>query len=818
MTVVSEQQRNWMSPVWDARSSLEELRDHLSVVLVSLEDIGDPALVSRLSESRSALEAACVELATPTLALASVGTTSSGKSTFINALLGTRLAPMNVDEMSAGMLRIEHGERWSLAATPGLPGLEFLRDPKAIYHRLYEEMISHIERREAKQSVTPPSFVVTGPLFPMNPKHDFAHRLSGDVTLRVFDLPGLRTINDEENLRVIKGQIRRAFAVVVVNMIQLFASEQREQILDELRETVRDLGNDTSTIIFVANQADRLTHGDLENQSLADRLNIEAANIAEKLDINPGSVELLPFSALNYYRAAELWRETDAGNDAAARQLCEPFVRDFNFWYARMSLDDAEAKELRALVREVEDDLDDSSSTTSLADLNRLATLSLKASGHARFWYELCLRIAQNGVELIVYPTANIPLKQCSSSLRDAIQYAKTRQSTSREELEATRQQMNTLSETTSRRLGEHRASLKSGLDRLLGLLKLVSNDNISRGEIYDVLSELGISEETYEYLAKARNLLLNLRVKLESMLLEPLLDALKKKTKLGDLRSRLLKAGISNELVSGVIDAYETVKDVGYPEYAEHGMEFRYETGVQDPEIEKVRRIRASLAALFLALRKAMTQFSERHLRRESDLVAKDIAGWLSTQGSTVWAQVLSDLSGAVSVDLPSELQCTVPGGSVIEVPEQVITIPSVGLDSEETVQEHAGTTNEDPEASCFKGKEVEVFKDVTYTTYRIPNAESMVSDLDQGVRNASADFWDRFHNWLTGTVDAMGNDMEAEVNNYAETVKRAVSARIRELELETSAEVAQWVSVEEELVSGLALADAAKKAVGFR
>src|SRR5262245_26176116 len=48
-------------------------------------------------------------LANPTVRIATVGTTSSGKSTLINALIGRCLAPTEAGQMSAGLLTFRHG-------------------------------------------------------------------------------------------------------------------------------------------------------------------------------------------------------------------------------------------------------------------------------------------------------------------------------------------------------------------------------------------------------------------------------------------------------------------------------------------------------------------------------------------------------------------------------------------------------------------------------------------------------------------------------------------------------------------------------------
>ncbi len=57
-----------------------------------------------------ALDKLINEIRSPTLTLATTGTTSSGKSTLVNLLCGAEIVPVAVSEMSAGAVTIEYSE------------------------------------------------------------------------------------------------------------------------------------------------------------------------------------------------------------------------------------------------------------------------------------------------------------------------------------------------------------------------------------------------------------------------------------------------------------------------------------------------------------------------------------------------------------------------------------------------------------------------------------------------------------------------------------------------------------------------------------
>jgi replication fork clamp-binding protein CrfC len=90
---------------------LQQLGNTLSDLVNSSPDVfNDPAIASRLRDFRQAHETATQRLINPSLSIATFGTTSSGKSTIVNALMGRRIAPIEVGKMSGGVLTLRHSE------------------------------------------------------------------------------------------------------------------------------------------------------------------------------------------------------------------------------------------------------------------------------------------------------------------------------------------------------------------------------------------------------------------------------------------------------------------------------------------------------------------------------------------------------------------------------------------------------------------------------------------------------------------------------------------------------------------------------------
>ncbi|WP_324281648.1 dynamin family protein [Cyanobacterium aponinum UTEX 3221] len=82
-----------------ARENLQRLGNSVSeLVNLSPDVFNDEAIKTRLQEFQQAYEEATQRLANPTFRIiATIGTTSSGKSTIVNALMGRRIAPMETE-------------------------------------------------------------------------------------------------------------------------------------------------------------------------------------------------------------------------------------------------------------------------------------------------------------------------------------------------------------------------------------------------------------------------------------------------------------------------------------------------------------------------------------------------------------------------------------------------------------------------------------------------------------------------------------------------------------------------------------------------
>ena len=97
------------------RNQLRELGEIIQNLVIDYPDVfDDTEIQKRLEAFRRAYQESTYSLENPSLSIAMIGTTSSGKSTIVNALIGRKVAPMEAGEMSGGVLTLRHSNERKL--------------------------------------------------------------------------------------------------------------------------------------------------------------------------------------------------------------------------------------------------------------------------------------------------------------------------------------------------------------------------------------------------------------------------------------------------------------------------------------------------------------------------------------------------------------------------------------------------------------------------------------------------------------------------------------------------------------------------------
>lgn len=243
-------------------------------------------------------------LKNPMITIATVGTTTSGKSTILNGFTGRDIAPCNIDEMSAGILTFTPSETENKLIVKESPeGYWFGK----IYQNMSDDnMRTEIERifgiyksKKTNRVCSAPQIEVVGK-FLWNLNKDIFD-LPENIQFRFIDLPGLRRDKgDRKNLKVIQDVLKevKPLCVLAMDYSQLATPEALESLLSELTETIKNLDGSTESIIFILNKVDLYNKGQattLEDDIQKFRKRVIAKLSTELPKYNFDNIEIIPY-------------------------------------------------------------------------------------------------------------------------------------------------------------------------------------------------------------------------------------------------------------------------------------------------------------------------------------------------------------------------------------------------------------------------------------------------------------------------------------------------------------------------------------------
>jgi GTPase SAR1 family protein len=333
-------------------------------------------LLEKLQAFRVVYEEAVARLQKPSFRIATIGTTSSGKSTIVNALIGRKIAPIEAQEMSAGILRIRHSERSRLVihntegATWECGTWEDLRDEE-IYSRLKLTMEAyHQERRKKRKKrdeaeVGIPQVDVECPLLPV--RNPFLLGLPEGLQVEIYDLPGLNSIQDRTSLRIIQEHVSKCFSFVALDYSQT-DWQGRETLLRELKDVVEFLRGQTSLMVFLLNRVDMRNQTD---NPLEQRIEELREEIQEILAL-PEPPCIVPLSAIALFYAQCAWgansSEASDVDPSTRRWMVSSLFKDcYNFIKASTRGD----KELRSWLLNLENSIEEGQEISEFFSLTK---------------------------------------------------------------------------------------------------------------------------------------------------------------------------------------------------------------------------------------------------------------------------------------------------------------------------------------------------------------------------------------------------------------------------------------------------------------
>ena len=292
----------------EATSTVHEWDSLKAIITHAAESENDTMFINELEKLDGPLKQGLEELKkaleNPSLTLAVAGTTSAGKSSFLNFLIGREILPVHGDPTTYGTTLIVHQDSPSMIIENSIhpvPSAHQITD-KIICDTLREVFKRYDGQKDTENPPAPPKVTLGYPLTSLR-KNEMLN-IPEFVDVRLLDLPGRESIRDVQNTDVIKGGTRQALGVILYNAQETDKDKQQE-LLKDLAKQVRDLGGSPARMLFVLNRIDERRKNDdwspTEQQKFADgietRIRTILASTLQGYHSEIDELKIVPFSA-----------------------------------------------------------------------------------------------------------------------------------------------------------------------------------------------------------------------------------------------------------------------------------------------------------------------------------------------------------------------------------------------------------------------------------------------------------------------------------------------------------------------------------------
>jgi GTPase SAR1 family protein len=753
------------------------------------EAFDDPEIRRRLDAFRAASAEAKDRLAAPTLSIATLGTTSSGKSTLVNALVGRRLAPIEAAEASAGVLVLRHGteRRLTVEATEGANwdvGSWSPIEDDAIYTRVRDGIMRRYHAQRREKTCAAPQVIIGGPLLPGADAALLG--LPAGLPIEFIDLPGLKSVQDRANLAVIQTRVHKAFSLVTLDYSDA-DDEHRKRLLEELQRVVEHLHGRPDSMIFVLNRVDRRSHDDVP---LDERVEVLEREIQEVLGLRERP-EVIPMNAQLLYYAQCAWGAgaLDGEPLTSSAQQTERLRHLFVDCATSLKLAVRESPEMKRWLATVEDRVDAAKAPT-VSDLRKLVQHARDWSGGTRLWARLRARVSESFAELVLLP-ALVEVFDTYDTFAAVLQtVAEVRRIKTVEEANAQRSKLDDLRRKLHEEVGSTRERFRGRLSEATQQLKL--RDPSLR---HQLTKQLGPG---FESLLNAVD---DVRSDLNLTLIVPLRDALKQNRSTYDVEETAAKV-VNAVLARDIGTAYDRFSRQ-LPGMVPRDGALTLRVRPTDQEgVARLEAVERDAKRIFQAMREALSARAEFVLQAKAEKIRGSLTGLLAEQETTLRTICDQLVPG---FQMTSAIAATASGrihASSIRLPETFFALPQA-VDLRTPVEKEVVGQREEVRTTgtCFKNRHIErvdVHGHVEYKEVLLPDADAMAQLWSKGVDAGEASLWENLRDWMTdalnessaaynGAIDAVLTLAQRTLDEQAEAIRRGFEALF-----------AKWKSIE--------------------
>jgi GTPase SAR1 family protein len=808
---------NIESKLNNTRNLLQELGNSVSNLVNSSPDVfADPAIQSCLQDFLSVYQEAVQRLKNPSFRIATLGTTSSGKSTIVNALIGRKIAPIEAGEMSGGVLTIQHSQEqkliirqtedavWETGEWTGL-------NDEDLYQRISVVMHSYHDARKKREYVAP-QITAHVPLLPAC--NSSLLGLPNGIGVELIDLPGLKSVQDRTNLATIQEQVNKAFSLVALDYMQV-DDDHTKRLLEELKKVVEYLQGRTDSMIFILNRVDQRGTDDLPLQERINKLREEIKAVLSLTELP----DVLPFNARLLYYAQCAWgsgafHEPSTVDQATRSKFIKALFEDcFGTIFQCIGNNVELAQWFFNLKMQIisGNNIDDET-------MRKILHYSLEWSGGRELWDRFRVRLQESFSELVILP-ALLEVFNNYDALEKLLQVLiQARKINNQEQVEQERDKIANIRQDLQKNIKKIGKEFKGEIEKLIAGLK--SDDPNTRIKIKQSAEKKGF--DGFSLIFDAVN---EVEGNLTKVLIVPVHDALKNNQGTFELRDKLREV-ILPSLADDIAKAYDNVslrlsKFSSESEYLVKRVRADDDKGKKEIEHDEhycrllYHTMREAISARAEFLLQGKAQQFEQALESLVNEQVKRLKVCLSDEkfsSINLEKAAISNLRKKLAQNLP-----TLPD-KFFELPDieqkQSKQKEVVGKKTEyetRTKTEYQNYTETYEEGSCFKSTKTRtktrpvtseyqeavtrnIYEDIEYVELFLPSPDLMKKQWVSGIEKGKGSLWDILLDWILQRLDNVSSIFEESVDEITNLAERALEKQLTIIEENFEQEKQSW------------------------
>lgn len=806
----------------NTRNLLQELGNSVSSLVNSSPDVfDDSGIQSCLQDFLTVYQEAVQRLENPSFRIATLGTTSSGKSTIVNALIGRKIAPIEAGEMSGGVLTIKHFQEqrlmiaetedaaWDTGEWTGL-------SDEDLYQRISTVMHSYHHARKKREYVAP-QITAHVPLLPACDSSLLG--LPNGIGVELIDLPGLKSVQDRANLATIQKQVNKAFSLVALDYMQV-DDEHRKRLLEELKGVVEYLQGRTDSMIFILNRVDNRGADDLPLSVRIDKLREE---IKEVLSL-PELPDVLPFNARLLYYAQCAWgsgafNEPSAISQEIRLKLLKAMFQDCA---GVIKLNTKENRNLKNWFRDIEDRVEDNEAIDD-ETLRQILHYSLEWSGGRELWDRFRVRVQESFAELVILPALLEVFDNYDALTKSLDILIQTRKFYNQEQVEQEKSKIAKSRQDLHKNIKKIGKQFKGEIQEIINLLK--SNDPNDQ-----IKSKKAAEKKVFDGFSLIFNAVAEVEGDLTKVLIVPVRDAFKNNQGAFELRDKLREV-IFPSLAEDISQAYDNVSR-------------RLSTFSSESE-NLVKRVRADddkgkkelehneryVRLLYHRMREAISVRAEFFLQGKAQQFEQALESLVNEQVKRLKVCLSEKTFSSINLEqaaisnLRKKLAQKLP-----TLPEKFFELSApikqnrstkrevVGKKTEyetRTKTEYQNYTESYQDGSCFSSTKTrtktrpvtrnyqeavtrDIYEDIEYVELFLPSPDLMAKQWLSGIEKAKGSLWDILLKWILKRLDAVSSIFEESVDEITNLAERALQQQLTIIEENFEQEKQFWLDFE--------------------